>query len=262
MMELLSGWRRRWSRERRARSDCREPFAGYAVVDLETTGFSWDEGDRIIEVAVVQLDERGDPVGTWTTLVDPGRPVAGTHVHQITDRDVLHAPTLSQIAGLVAASCSGRVLVAHNLAFDSRFLKEEMALAGLPVDLGPTDGLCTARLARHYLPHVSGDLGDLCYASGIDVQHRHWALWDAEATGRLLHTYIAGDWAFAQHWCAGIRRSLSVAWPSAAAAEDVPLLPRCLPAAGHPADDWCVPDVSRVVRYSPPLPSGRRRASG
>lgn len=239
---------------------CDAPFAGYAVVDLETTGFSWSEGDRVIEVAVVLVDAQGAATGTWTTLVNPGRPVAGTRIHQITDRDLLHAPSFGQIAGLLAVSCAGRVLVAHNLGFDSQFLKAEMALAGYPMELGVADGLCTARMAEHYLPHVPATLEDLCYASGITVQHRHWALWDAEAAAGLLRSYMAWDWAFVRHWCRPILRGLAVEWPTPPAA-DTPLLPRCLPTAGHPDDDWCVPAVRPVVQRVPPLPSGRRRAS-
>jgi len=260
-VSLVARFTRRRRQIRAQRLECRTPFPGYAVIDLETTGFSWADGDRVIEIGVILLDEQGQPTGAWSTLVHPERPVAGTHVHQITDRDVLHAPTFGQVAGLVSASCSGRVLAAHNLAFDSQFLRMEMARAGHPVDLGPTDGLCTARLAQHYLPHASGELEELCYAAGIAVRHRHWALWDAEAAGRLLHSYIAGDWAFGRHWCDRLRRGLAVPWPDLPLGE-TPLLPRCLPAAGHPADDWCVPDVRQTIqRPPPPLPSGRRRVS-
>lgn len=45
----------------------------YAVVDVETTGFSADNGDRIIEVAVVRIDEYGIIEDEWATLINPGR---------------------------------------------------------------------------------------------------------------------------------------------------------------------------------------------
>lgn len=242
-----------------ARPDCSEPFVGYAVLDFETTGFLWAAGDRVIEVGVVLLDAAGERTGAWTTLIDPGRPVGGTAVHQITDRDVLHAPRFADIAGLLVDSCAGRVLVAHNLAFDGGFLKNELAAADVHVDLQPDSGLCTMRLAEHYLPHVSSSLEDLCYAAGIKVEHRHWAFWDAEATARLLRYYLSGDPAFVRHWCRPIRQSLDMKWPELPRT-DVRLLPRCPPTAGHPEDDWCVPEIRRVE--PPPLPSRRMGRSG
>ena len=59
----------------------------FAVVDVETTGFSPRLHDRVVEVAVVRL-EHGQPVEEYTTLVNPGRDVGPTHVHGITGSDV------------------------------------------------------------------------------------------------------------------------------------------------------------------------------
>jgi DNA polymerase-3 subunit epsilon len=220
---------------------------GFAVIDLETTGFSWVDGDRVIEVGVITLDPIGAPTGGWTTLVDPGRSVAATRIHRISDRDVAHAPRFAEIAGLLAASCADRVLVAHNLAFDSYFLHHELLAAGFDVGLGPRAGVCTMELAGHYMPGVSRALDPLCKAAGIDIKHRHWALWDAEATGRLLQRFIAVDPAFHRHWRDGIDRSLAVRWP-AHLKDGAHLLPRCPPTSGHPDDDWCATCVQSQQR--------------
>jgi len=255
-MWSLFGRRRRVQVDGQTTVDCREPFPGFAVLDFETTGFSWERGDRVIEIGLVQLDRKAEPTGAWTTLIDPCRPVAGTEVHQITDRDVLHAPRFAEVADLVVASCADRVLVAHNLGFDAGFLRNELARAGIDVELGGDTGLCTMRMAEHYLPHVSSSLEDLCFAAGIAVEYRHWALWDAEATGKLLRYYLNGDPAFAERWCWPIQRGLAVEWPSPPEGE-TRLLPRCMPTAGHPSDDWCVPELRPVER--PPLPGRPRR---
>jgi DNA polymerase-3 subunit epsilon len=222
---------------------------GFAVVDLETTGFSWVEGDRVVEMAVVLLDGHGAPTGGWATLVNPGRPIAGTHIHGITDRDVVHAPDFSQLGGLLAQSCAGRILVAHNLAFDSYFLYHELAAAGVDIELGPRSGICTMQLAGHYYPRAPVALGPLCRSAGIEIRHRHWALWDAEATGRLLRTYIEQDRAFFRHWSEDIERGLTVRWP-ASLLDGACLLPRCPPTAGHPDDDWCAAGLSPADRRS------------
>jgi len=72
--------------------------AAFAVVDVETTGFSPRLHDRVIEVAVVRLSPGGLPADEYTTLVNPRRDVGPTHVHGITATEVKDAPTFEQIA--------------------------------------------------------------------------------------------------------------------------------------------------------------------
>ena len=62
-------------------------MAGLAVVDVETTGLN-PATDRIIEIGVVTLDERGNVEGEWTSLINPECPVSAQFVHGITDDDV------------------------------------------------------------------------------------------------------------------------------------------------------------------------------
>lgn len=161
---------------------------GYAVVDVETTGFAARGSDRIVEVAVVQLDSTGRVTGEWCTLLNPGRDLGPQHVHRIRAADVWHAPTFAQAAGALAARLAGRVVVAHNLSFDARFLTAEFARIG--VDL-PVSGLCTMRLADRYLPDRAGrSLRACCEAAGVVLESAHSALYDARATARLFAHYV------------------------------------------------------------------------
>ncbi|MFE2755978.1 exonuclease domain-containing protein [Actinosynnema sp. NPDC059335] len=161
---------------------------GYAVVDVETTGFAARGSDRIVEVAVVGLDAAGRVTDEWCTLLNPNRDLGPQHVHRIRAADVWHAPTFARAAGAVAARLAGRVVVAHNLAFDARFLTAEFARAG--VDL-PITGLCTMRLADRYLPHRAGrSLRDCCDAAGVVLDSAHSALHDARATAALFAHYL------------------------------------------------------------------------
>ena len=155
---------------------------GYAVVDVETTGFAARRSDRVVEVAVVQLDEAGRITGEWCTLVHPGRDLGPQHVHGIRAADVWHAPSFAEVAGALADRLAGRVVVAHNLAFDARFLSAEFARAGLDVEV---DGLCTMRLAGG-----RRSLAACCAAAGIDPGTAHSALDDARATARLFATML------------------------------------------------------------------------
>jgi DNA polymerase III subunit epsilon len=70
----------------------------YAVVDTETTGLS-PTSDRIIELAIIGLDECGEPQWEWCSLINPERdtgPGLAVRVHQIYPRDVAGVPRFSQ----------------------------------------------------------------------------------------------------------------------------------------------------------------------
>ncbi|WP_106185878.1 exonuclease domain-containing protein [Umezawaea tangerina] len=162
--------------------------AGYAVVDTETTGFAARGGDRIAEVAVVHLDEDGVVTDEWCTLVNPVRDLGPQHVHRISAAEVWHAPTFAEVAGALAARLANRVLVAHNLAFDARFLTAEFGRLGVE---WPTPGLCTMRLAADYLPGRAGrSLRACCDAAGVSLLDAHSALHDAHAAAGLFADYL------------------------------------------------------------------------
>lgn len=122
---------------------------GFAVVDIETTGLSVN-GDRIVEIAIVQADSQVLHLQEWSTRVNPEGTVGSTHIHGITQADVANSPTFAQIAPTVAAFLHGRDLVAHNAKFDLGFIHNEFHRAGWEVPLVPF--LCTLSSAREYLP--------------------------------------------------------------------------------------------------------------
>ena len=155
----------------------------YAVIDLETTGFSPARGDRIIEVGVVLLDDDGVIEQEWTTLVDPQRDVGPTHVHGIRAGDVVGAPAFGDIAAYLVGLLSGRTLVAHNQEFDLRFLKAELATHGFGVP-ATFAGLCTMLWSRSAFG--ASKLSDVCAALEIEHGSAHAALGDARATAQIL----------------------------------------------------------------------------
>jgi DNA polymerase III epsilon subunit-like protein len=116
----------------------------YAVIDLETTGFSPHE-DRVVEMACVLMED-GAILRTWSTLVDPGRPIPGyaTGVHGITDADVRGAPAFAMAQRYLRVICEGSIAAAHNAAFDSSFLP----------GLRDLRWICTLELARRCFPNA------------------------------------------------------------------------------------------------------------
>lgn len=161
----------------------------FAVVDVETTGFSPRLHDRVIEVAVVRVSPERHPVDEYTTLVNPCRDVGPTHIHGITASEVRDAPTFDQVAGDVAQRLDGAVLVAHNLRFDRSFLDAEFSRVAAPWPELP--GLCTLELAYRLEPHsASRKLTECCERVGITYERKHCALDDARATSHLLIAYL------------------------------------------------------------------------
>src|SRR5688572_2147864 len=97
----------------------------YAVLDTETTGLSPQLQHRVIELAVVLVDEQGNVESEWSTLLNPNRDLGPQHIHGIRAGEVLNAPCFGDVAGFLAEMLRGRVLVAHNLRFDRLFLDAE-----------------------------------------------------------------------------------------------------------------------------------------
>ncbi len=159
--------------------------ATFVVVDTETTGSRAGE-DRLIEVAAVRLRD-GEVVDTFQQLVDPGRHVPRriTRLTGISTAMVYGQPAAAEVMPAFVEFVGDAVLVAHNLPFDARFLDVALAEAGLPPLQNPS--LDTLRLARRLFPSFpSKGLSHLTAHFGIQVQGRHRALGDAEATATLL----------------------------------------------------------------------------
>ena len=145
------------------------------VVDVETTGFG--RHDRIVEIAALTLDPATwETVDEFDTLINPERDVGPTGVHGISAAMVEAAPTFSDVVPALVGRLQGAVLVAHNLVFDARMLRQEFDTRGVRNDLG--DGLCTYRATRKKLYSA-------CDAFQIPLSQQHRALADARATAEL-----------------------------------------------------------------------------
>ena len=118
--------------------------ARFAFVDVETTGIDASTC-AVVEVAV-QIVEAGSVVATFESLVDPGSPIppVATAIHGIDDRMVSGKPRLRELVPELLELCGGAVVVAHNAAFDRRFLP---FLAGHP-------SACSWRLASRVVPEA------------------------------------------------------------------------------------------------------------
>jgi DNA polymerase-3 subunit epsilon len=164
---------------------------GYVVVDVETTGTRAMDGDRVTEVAVVEV-RGGVATVVFDSLINPERPIPAfiSTLTNITHEMVKDAPRFADIASQLAAVLEGNIFVAHNAAFDWRFLSLEMQRAtGRPL---AGTRLCTVRMARRLVPTLRRrSLDALTAFYGINISARHRAGGDAVATAEVLTRLLA-----------------------------------------------------------------------
>ncbi len=177
-------------------------MSGFAVIDLETTGFAYNANDRVCEIGVVLVAPDGRREDSWTTLVNPQRDLGAQHIHRIDATDARMAPRFADVVGDLTGLLAGRVVVAHNSAFDTSFLVSEYARAGWPLSLTRDMTICTMRLAGQF--GAPAKLGDCCAHFGVELTDAHAALADAEATAALLAAYMraSGERRMWDEWLA------------------------------------------------------------
>jgi DNA polymerase III subunit epsilon len=163
----------------------------FVVLDLETTGGS-PSADRITEVGAVKV-RGGQVLGTFHALVDPGVPIPPliSALTGITDPMVAGAEPIEVVLPCLLEFLGGAVLVAHNAAFDRRFVQANLERHGYRRAANRV--VCTARLARKLLPRdevPNVRLATLAAVLGSSVTPCHRALTDARATVDVLHALL------------------------------------------------------------------------
>ncbi len=166
-------------------------YLEYVVVDVETTGGACERGHRITEVCAVRVRGDGSVVDEFASLVNPERPIppAITALTRITPEMALTAPRFVEIAPALRRFLEGSVFVAHNAAFDWRFVSHELLRAGH--DPLYARVLCTVRLARRVVPEVSRrSLDALSWYFGVENEARHRAFGDARTTALIFRRLL------------------------------------------------------------------------
>ena len=156
----------------------------FSVIDVETTGV-YPSSDRVVEVAVITLDQGGQVRDEYTTLINPCRDVGPTQLHGITAGDVAQAPCFDEVAGDILERIAGKVWIGHNIRFDDTFLRSEYSRLGH--QLPPSPSVCTLQLSKTVAPKLqSHRLQNCCAHFRISLQDAHCALDDARATAKLF----------------------------------------------------------------------------
>ncbi len=162
----------------------------FCIIDLETTGGNRND-DMITEVGAVRVCG-GEIIGTFQTLVNPGRaiPPQITVLTGLSDVLVSAAPRIEAVLPSLIDFVGDAVIVGHNVGFDVGFLRAACQRAQRPpLDGTVVDTVALARrLVRDEVPNCK--LGTLASRFRLDHQPSHRALDDALATADLLHLLI------------------------------------------------------------------------
>ena len=158
----------------------------FVVFDVETTGAKTPPA-RVTEIGAYRI-RSGRIVAEFHTLVNPQAPIPPfvARLTGITDEMVGRAPLFGDVAADWLAFADLAVLVAHDAAFDVRFINYELARL-FPGRRMANAQLCTVQLSRRLLPGLANHrLHTLAEHFGEPLTHRHRALSDAHATAQIF----------------------------------------------------------------------------
>ncbi len=162
-------------------------------IDTETTGLYPNKGDRLVEIACVEMNQRRLTGNTWHFYVNPGRDSdpAALAVHGLTTEFLSTHPPFSEVAKSFCDFVRGAEVIIHNAPFDVGFLEAELKRAKHPTFASHCHAVIdTLAEAKSLFPGKRNSLDALCDRFSIPRTHRtlHGALLDAQL---LAQVYLA-----------------------------------------------------------------------
>lgn len=161
----------------------------FVVVDCETTGVS-PSSDRILQIAAVVVNGRGEFIESFDTIVKPESPAeyvhGAEHIHGISPVHVQHGMPLRQALERLIEISNDRIFTAHNAPFDVGFIHAEAERVGIShrferyIDTLVLSRRVDSEKSRRHT------LDALCEHYGIVRDRAHEALSDATATATVL----------------------------------------------------------------------------
>lgn len=169
------------------------------ILDTETTGLSWERGNRVIEIGCIELLQRRPTGRQFQRYLNPDRAMepGAQEVTGLTIEFLADKPRFADVVAEFLEFIDGAELVAHNAAFDIGFLEYELRL--LDGRHGTLAARCqvldSLQLARQRYPGQRNSLDALCRRLGVDNAQRtlHGALLDAQLLADVYLALTAGQ---------------------------------------------------------------------
>lgn len=168
------------------------------ILDTETTGFYFQDGDRIIEVGAIEMINRKLTGSSIHIYINPQKPVGDSeNIHGISDNFLKDKPLYAEIADTLFDYLKGAEIIAHNATFDMNFLDMEFRRAGLPALSEVCEVTDTLALAKSKHPGQNS-LDALVRRYEIPARDRtfHGALLDAEILSDVYLAMTGGQVSF------------------------------------------------------------------
>ncbi len=163
----------------------------YTAFDTETTGLEPSAGDEIISIGAIRI-VRGRLLHgeTFDQLVDPGRSLtpASVRIHGIEPAMLDGQPDIARVLPRFHRYCEDTVLIAHNAAFDMRFLQIKEAATGVHFTQPVLDTLMLSAVVHPHQPEHQ--LEAIAARLGVSVIGRHTALGDAIVAGEIFLKFV------------------------------------------------------------------------
>ena len=164
-------------------------------MDTETTGLDCRNGDRLVEIACVELANYIPTGRVWHEYFNPDRdmPAEAFAVHGLSAQFLSTKPRFAELAGKFLEFVDGAKLVFHNASFDIGFINMELGRLGHPA--WPWENVIdTLALARRKHPAGPNSLDALCKRYGIDNSSRtlHGALLDTQLLAEVYLQLVGG----------------------------------------------------------------------
>ena len=165
------------------------------VFDTETTGFDPGDGDRIVEIGLVELMDHYPTGRSKQFYLNPERevPLESQRIHGLSTEFLSDKPLFAHVADEFLDFVGDAVLVIHNASFDMKFINAELTRVGkTPLSMART--VDTIEIAKRKLPGARYSLDELCKRFNIDlsVREKHGALLDAELTAQVYLELVGG----------------------------------------------------------------------
>jgi DNA polymerase-3 subunit epsilon len=193
-------------------------------LDVETTGLYAAQGDRVCELACVEIKDKIPTGRTWHWYFNPGRDInpEAQRIHGLTAAFLEDKPPFSDVYDAVLDVLGDDTLIAHNAPFDVGFLNAEFHLAGLGPKLITMDRVIdTLAMARQKYPGKKNSLDALCQRFKIDnsARRKHSAMLDTKLLTRVYYKLDS-----AEQTCLDLQNSPVLSKP--VTQRSSPLLPR------------------------------------